>query len=65
VIIASEARTSRPTTSRRLRGPEVREEYLGATARRTGEPSAATRALRVLGTVLEGSEVLFKIVRAG
>jgi len=53
------------TTSLLLRGPDVREEYLGATARRTGEPSAATRALRVLGTVLEGSEVLFEIVRPG
>jgi len=58
VIIASDARTSRPTMSRRFRGPEVLEEYLGATARRTGEPNAATRALRVLGTGLEGSEVL-------
>jgi hypothetical protein len=56
--MASDASTSRPTTSLRFRGPEVLEEYLGATARRTGEPSAATRALRVLGTALEGSEVL-------
>jgi hypothetical protein len=57
VIIASEARMSRPTTSRLLRGPDVREEYRGATARRTGEPSAATRALRFLGTGFEVSEL--------
>ena len=63
MIIASDASTSRPTTSRLFRGPDVREEYLGATARRTGEPSAATRALRVLGTGLEGSEVLQKVPR--
>jgi hypothetical protein len=58
VISISDARTSTPTTSRLRRGPDVREEYRGATARRTGEPSAATRALRVLGTGLEGIEVL-------
>ena len=57
MIIASDARTSRPTTSRLLKGPVVFEEYRGATARRTGEPSAATRALRFLGTGPEVSEV--------
>jgi hypothetical protein len=48
---------SSPTTSRRFRGPVVFEEYRGATARRTGEPSAATRALRFLGTGFEVSEL--------
>jgi hypothetical protein len=57
VIIASETRMSRPTTSRLLRGPVGFEEYRGATARRTGEPSAATRALRFLGTGFEVSEL--------
>jgi hypothetical protein len=57
VIIAIESRISRPMTSRLRRGPVVREEYRGATARRTGEPNAATRALRFLGTGFEGSEV--------
>jgi hypothetical protein len=57
VIIASETRMRPPTTSRRFRGPVVFEEYRGATARRTGEPSAATRALRFLGTGFEVSEL--------
>jgi hypothetical protein len=57
VIIASDARTSTPTTIRLLSGPVDFEEYRGATARRTGEPSAATRALRFLGTGFEVSEL--------
>jgi hypothetical protein len=53
---------SNPTTIRLLSGPVVREEYRGATARRTGEPSAATRALRFLGTGFEVSEVDREVV---
>src|ERR1700694_5531951 len=60
VMSASESRTRSPTTSRRFRGPVVFDEYEGATARRIGEPSAATRALRFLGTGFEVSEVLKK-----
>jgi hypothetical protein len=48
---------STPTTIRLLSGPVDFEEYRGATARRTGEPSAATRALRFLGTGFEVSEL--------
>jgi hypothetical protein len=53
---------SNPTTIRLLSGPVVREEDRGATARRTGEPSAATRALRFLGTGFEVSEVDREVV---
>src|SRR5918992_3689173 len=58
VIITSEASARAPTTSRRLSGlPVGRDEYEGATGRRIGVPSAATRTLRFRGTGLEVNEL--------